>query len=70
MLRLPYRKNPRRKMLRHILIKLTRIKDKEKISKAKREKQQITSRESPLSYQLTCQQKLCRAEGNGTVYLK
>ena len=34
--------NPRRDMPRHIGIKLTNIKDKEKILKATREKQQIT----------------------------
>ena len=40
--RVPYRINPRRNTLRHTLIKLTKIKDKEKILKATREKQQIT----------------------------
>ena len=39
--RVPYRRNPRRNMPRHILIKLLKIKYKEKILKA-REKQQIT----------------------------
>jgi len=34
--------NPRRNTARHILIKLTKIKQKEQISKAAREKQQIT----------------------------
>ena len=40
--RVPYRINSRRNMPRHILIKLTKIKYKEKILKAAREKQQIT----------------------------
>ena len=40
--RVPYRINPRRNMLRHTVIKLTKIKDKETILKATREKQQIT----------------------------
>ena len=39
--RVPYKINPRRNT-RHILIKLTKIKDKEKILKAAREKKQIT----------------------------
>ena len=39
--RVPYRINPRRNMPRHILIKLSKIKCKEKILKAAREKQQI-----------------------------
>ena len=36
--RVPYRINPRRNMLRHIVIKLAKIKDKEKLCKAAREK--------------------------------
>ena len=36
--RIPYRINPRRNTPRHILIKLQKIKDKEKILKATREK--------------------------------
>ena len=44
--RIPYRINPRRNTTRHILIKLSKIKYKEKILKAAREKQQHT-RESP-----------------------
>uniref|UniRef100_A0A8D1GA18 Uncharacterized protein n=1 Tax=Sus scrofa TaxID=9823 RepID=A0A8D1GA18_PIG len=38
----PYKINPRRNTLRHILIKLTKIKNKEKILKAVREKKQTT----------------------------
>ena len=38
----PYRVNPRRNTPRHILIKLTKIKFKEKILKATRKKQKIT----------------------------
>ena len=40
--RVPYRINPRRNTPRHILIKLSKIKFKEKILKAAREKQKIT----------------------------
>ena len=45
--RVPYRVNPRRNALRHIIIKSIKIKDKEKILKAAREKQQITYKEIP-----------------------
>ena len=38
----PGRTNPRWNTLRHIVIKLTKIKDRHKILKATREKQQIT----------------------------
>ena len=46
--RVPYRIKPRRNMTRHILIKLSEIKYKEKILKAVREKQQITYKEIPI----------------------
>ena len=42
-----YRINPRRNTPRHIVIKLTKIKDKEKILKSTREKQQITYNGTP-----------------------
>ena len=45
--RVPYRINPRRNTPRHILIKLTKIKYKERILKAAREKQQVTYRVTP-----------------------
>ena len=48
MQRAPYSKNPRRNMPRHILIKLSKIKYKEKILKAAREKQQITCKGIPI----------------------
>ena len=46
--RVPYRANPRRNPPRHILIKLSKIKYKEKILKAAREKQQITYKGNPI----------------------
>ena len=46
--RVPYRINPRRNMPTHILIKLSKIKYKDKILKAGREKQQITYKGIPI----------------------
>ena len=46
--RVPYKINPRRNTSRHILIKLTKIKDKEKILKAAREKKQIADKGTPI----------------------
>ena len=40
--RVPYKINPRRNVPRHLLIKLTEIKHKERILKAAKEKQQVT----------------------------
>ena len=46
--RVPYSINPRKTTPRHILIKLTKIKFKEKILKATREKQKITYKGIPI----------------------
>ena len=46
--RVPYRINPKRNMPRHILIKLTKTKYKERILKAAREKQQVTYKGNPI----------------------
>ena len=46
--RVPYRINPRRNTTRHILMKLSKIKYKEKLLKAAREKQQITYKGVPI----------------------
>ena len=46
--RVPYRLNPRENTLRHILIKLTDIKHKERILKAAREKQEVTYKGKPI----------------------
>ena len=46
--RVPYRINPRRNTPRHIIIKPSKIKYKEKILKGAREKQQITYKGIPI----------------------
>ena len=46
--RVPYRINPGRNMPRHILIKLTKTKHKERILKAARKKQQVTYDGNPI----------------------
>ena len=53
--RVPGRINPRRNTPRHIVIKLTKIKDQDKMLKATREKRQITYRGTPSGYQLISQ---------------
>ena len=67
--RAPGRINPRRNTLRHIVIKLTKIKGRGKILKPTREKRQH-KRELPSGYQLISQQKLYVLEGNYMIYLK
>ena len=68
--RVPYRINPRRNMPRHILIKLTKTKHKERILKTAKEKQQVTYKGNSICLTATFQQKLRRPEGNGKIYLK
>ena len=46
--RVPYRINPRRNTPKHILVKLTKVKHKERILKASREKQQVTYKGNPI----------------------
>ena len=46
--RVPNRKNSRRNTPRHILIKLTKTKHKERILKVAREKQQVTYKGNPI----------------------
>ena len=46
--RVPVRKKPRTNIPRHIVIKLRKIKDKDKILKAAREKQQISYKGIPI----------------------
>ena len=67
--RVPYRINTRRNTPQHILIKLTKSKHKERILKAAREKQHITYKGNPI-YLANFQQKFCRPEGNGRIYLR
>ena len=68
--KIPYRINPRRNMPRHILIKLTKTKYKERIFKAARKKKQATYKGNPICLTRIFQQKLCRPEGKGRIYLK
>ena len=62
MQRVPYRINARRNTLRHIVIKLAKIKDKEKLLKAAREKRQLTCKGTPLTADLSAEILQARRE--------
>ena len=66
--RVPGRMDPRRNTLRHIVIKLTKIKDKDKIVKAVREKQQITKKGIPIRLSADFSTEIL--QGNGLIHLK
>ena len=68
--RVPYRINPRTNMPRHILIKLTKTKHKERILKTAREKQQVTYKGNPIRLTAHLSAETLQARGNGRVYLK
>ena len=68
--RVPHRINPRRNTPRHMLIKLTKIKFKEKILKAAREKQQITYKGIPIRLTADLSAETLQARGSGKTYLK
>ena len=68
--RVPCTINSRRNMQRCILIKLIKIKDKEKTLKATREKQQLIYKRIPIMLSADFSEKLCRPEGSGMIYLK
>ena len=68
--RVPNRINPRQNTRRHILIKLMKVKHKEQILKAAREKQQITHKGIPIRITADLSMKLFRPEGTGRTYSK
>ena len=68
--RVPYRINPRRNTPRHILIKLTKTKHKERILKAASEKQQVTYKGNPISLTADLSTETLQARRKGRIYLK
>ena len=68
--RVPNRINPRQNTPRHILIKLTKIKQKEQILKAAREKQQITHKGIPIRITADLSIETFQARRKGKTYLK
>ena len=57
-------------MPRHIVIKLTKTKHKERILKAAREKQQVTYKRNPLSLTADLSAETLQARGTGRIYLR
>ena len=68
--RVPKKLDPRKHTPRHIIITLPKIQDKEKILKAAREKETVTTKGFPQDHQLISQKKPCRQEGAGEKCLK
>ena len=68
--RVPNRINPRQNTPRHTLIKLIKIKHKEQILKAAREKQQITHKGIPIRITADLSIETLQARRKGKTYLK
>ena len=68
--RVPKKLDPRRNTPRHIIIKLPKFKDKERIFKKPREKESVTYKGVLLRLSAVSQKKPCRQEGAGKKYLK
>ena len=68
--KVPYRLNPRRNTLRHILIKLMEVKHKEGVLKAAREKQQVPYKGNPIHLTADLSAETLQARGNDRIYLK
>ena len=68
--RVLYRINPRRNMPRHILMKLTKTKHKERILKAAREKQQVKYKGNRICLTADLSVESLQDRRNDTIYLK
>ena len=68
--RVPGRINPRRNMPRHIVIKLPKIKDKEKLLKAAREKRQTIYKGMPIRLTADLSAETLQTRGSAMIYLK
>ena len=68
--RVPKKLDSKRNTPRHIIIKLPKIKDKERILKAARGKETVTYEGVPTRLSLISQKKPCRQEGAGKKYSK
>ena len=67
--RVSSRKNPRRNTPRHIVIKLTKITDTDKILKATRVKQQIAYKGTPIRLSADFSTETLQEVGNGMIHL-
>ena len=68
--RVPNKLDPMRATPKHIIIKMPKGKDKERILKAARESRELPTKEFPQGCQLISQKKPYRQEGTGKKYSK
>ena len=68
--RVPNKLDPKRTTPRHIIIKMPKIKGRERILKAGREKQRVTYKGVPIRLSVDFSKETCRKEGAGKKYSK
>ena len=68
--RVPTKRNPKRPTPRHIIIKMSKVKDKERILKAAREKKLVTYRGVPIRLSADFSKETLRIKGIGKKYSK
>ena len=62
--------NPKRRTTRHIIIKMARVKDKERILKAARERQSVNYKGTPIRLSADFSTETLQARREGKIYLK
>ena len=68
--RVPKELDPKRNTVRNTIIKLSKIKDKERVLKASRGKERVTYKEVPIKLSADFSKKPYRQEGTGKTYSK
>ena len=68
--RIPYKMDAKRPTPRHIIIKMPKVKDKERILKAAREKKLVTYRGVPIRLSADFSKETLRIKGIGKKYSK
>ena len=68
--RVPIKRNTKRPTSRHIIIKMAKFQDKERILKAAREKQEVTYKGAPIRLAADFSMEMLQARRNGKKYSK
>ena len=68
--RVPKKLDPRKHTPRHIIIKLSKIKDEERIIKAAREKETVNYKRAPIRLSADFSKETLHVEGTGKKYSK
>ena len=66
----PSKRNPKRPTARHIIIKMAKFQDKERILKEAREKQEVTYKGAPIGLAADFSMETLQARENGKKYSK